>query len=165
MATRSTRLGLILALLPLLGACAGLDPYRTPPASGSNRPVPQVPSSPAATGETPSTPLPGEPNVVPPPPSAPKPGPAAAHLLAEAQQLSARRDFDRAAAQIERALRIERNNPWLYLALADVRLAQDDARQASILVGKARSLSQGDPQVLREAEALTLRNPQASGAP
>jgi tetratricopeptide (TPR) repeat protein len=153
-------------LLPLLGACAGLDPYRTPPAQ--DRPVTNPSGStlpePGGSEVTP-LPEPGTPEVAVPPPSAPKPGPAAAHLLYEAQQLSARREFDRAAAQIERALRIERNNPWLYLALADVRLAQDDARQAAILVGKARSLSQGDPQVLREAEALRLRNPEVSSAP
>lgn len=160
-----TRLvGIAVALV--LGGCAGIDPYahseqapRTPPSSGTVIPTPD------SSGELSG---PDEPAVQPevaPAPSAPRPGPAAAHLLAEAQTLSARRDFDRAAAQVERALRIERDNPWLYLALADIRLAQGDNGQAAALTRRARSLSRGDPAVLNEVDALNLRNPDPGVGP
>ncbi len=98
-------------------------------------------------------------------PVVPKPTGPAAHLLADAQRLSARREFDRASAQIERALRIERDNPWLYLALADIRLAQRDPEQAQNFVERARALSRGDPNVLNQARALSLRNPGSVVAP
>lgn len=161
MDTRSIRKALTLLAAALLSACAGINPYKSETASGSPVVVVPVPppgeAEPSLTG--PGT-APDEPGVVvPPAPSVPQPGPAAAHLLAQAQALSARRDFDAAAAQIERALRIERNNPWVYLALADVRLAQGETSQAATLTRKARSLSRGDPDVLREVDALSLRNP------
>ena len=156
---------LVVALLATAG-CAGINPYATTPPSAPTDPAPvSVPemapdNAPQAAPPTPES-VPDQAVT----PVAPRPGPAAAHLLAEATSLSARREFDLAAAQIERALRIERDNPWLYLALADIRLAQGDAGQAAVLTRRARSLSRGDPAVLGEAEALALRNPQPGAGP
>ncbi|MEO1575924.1 MAG: tetratricopeptide repeat protein [Pseudomonadota bacterium] len=161
-----TRLVGVLAAL-VLGGCAGIDPYARPtPAPGTPPPAvgTEVPA-PADAGEPGASSAPDVQPDVAPPPSAPRPGPAAAHLLAEAQALSARRDFDRAAAQVERALRIERDNPWLYLALADIRLAQGENGQAAALTRRARSLSRGDPAVLGEVDALNLRNPDPGVGP
>lgn len=154
---------LALVAVLLLSGCAGLDPYTTEPVETSTPGVPDPASRPPGT----PLPAPGEPAVgsVPAPPVAPRPTGPAAHLLADAQRLSARREFDRASAQIERALRIERDNPWLYLALADIRLAQRDPEQAQIFVERARSLSRGDPNVLQQARALSLRNPGSVVAP
>jgi len=161
MVTRQLRGAVTIAALAVLHACAGLDPYR-PPATGSPAGEgPVVPAQKQGEVTAPSS----VPAVTQPAPVAPKPSGPAAHLLSEAQRLSARREFDRASAQVERALRIEPSNPWLYLALADIRLAQRDTGQAAVLVQKARSLSRGDPQLLREAEALRLRNPAPAGPP
>lgn len=160
MVTRQLRWLATVATLGVLSACATVDPG---PASGDS-PLPGVTDTeqPPAVTAPPST---LEAASAPATPVAPQPAGAAAHLLAEAQRLSALREFDRASAQVERALRIEPSSPWLYLALADIRLAQRDTAQASVLVAKARSLSRGDPQVLSEADALNLRNPAAPGSP
>ncbi|MEM6640307.1 MAG: tetratricopeptide repeat protein [Pseudomonadota bacterium] len=160
MAARSIDIRLGLALVFLFGgsACTNITPYETPSEPGIVT-VPELapPRDASGTGEPDPADVPSA------PPVAAKPGPAAAHLVQQAQRLSARRDFAAAAAQLERALRIERDNPWIYLALADVRLAQGDAEQAAALTRRARGLSRGDPEVLSQADALALRDPRPGG--
>ena len=161
MASRQTAAALIAASLLVLAGCAGLGPYASSSGQGPGAGPTEVTGEPgsrapqAASSSDPAQ-LPG---------SAPQPAGAAAYLLGEAQRLSALRQFDQASAQLERALRIEPSNPWLYLALADVRLAQRDPQQAAVLVRRARSLSRGDPAVLADADALSLRNPRPETPP
>ncbi len=66
---------------------------------------------------------------------------------AEAEQQSG--NFDRAAADLERALRIDSRNPRLWQRLAEVRLQQGDARQAEILAGKSNQYASGDTAMKR----------------
>ncbi len=157
---------LMLCCALVLTGCAGLDPYARP-AGQSGQPGTVVgPDAPPAPGDAPpdtSTSAIPEPAVPDAAPSAPLPGPAAAHLLTQARALVQQGELDRAAAQVERALRIERSSPWLYLALADIRVAQGDTTQAAALGRRARALSQGDPAVLDAVMALP--QPGAGGTP
>lgn len=62
-------------------------------------------------------------------------------LLDRAQTDSDSGQHDAAGASLERALRIEPRNPWLWLALAQVRLAQGQYAQAIALAGKSNSFA------------------------
>ena len=55
-----------------------------------------------------------------------------------------------AGAALERALRIEPRNPWLWLELAQLRLAQGQYAQALTLAGKANSFAGHQPRVQAE---------------
>ena len=90
-------------------------------------------------------------------PQAALPQGAAAFLVEEARALAQAGDYERAAAQIERALRIEPANPWLYLELAQVRLQSGDASQGARLLERARSLAGGDARIAQRASELAER--------
>ena len=77
--------------------------------------------------------------------------PAVRHLLASAEQASRDGDNDRAAGQLERALRIEPRNAVLWHNLAIVRYRQGNYAQAESVALRAESFSQDDTQ-------LRLRN-------
>ncbi len=55
-----------------------------------------------------------------------------------------------AGASLERALRIEPRNPWLWLALAQLRLVQGQYAQAITLARKANSFAGRRPRVQAE---------------
>ena len=73
------------------------------------------------------------------------------HLLASAEQASRDGDNDRAAGQLERALRIEPRNAVIWHNLAIVRYRQGNYAQAESVALRADSFSQDDTQ-------LRLRN-------
>src|SRR5690606_39701783 len=81
-------------------------------------------------------------------------GTAAGALVA--QGVSERRagDYGRAAATLERALRIEPASPTVWLELARVRLAQGDYAQARQLALKAESLAEPGSPLVAECRAL-----------
>ena len=55
-----------------------------------------------------------------------------------------RNDFDGASATLDRALRIEPNNPLLWIERGRLRLAESDPRQAESCARKALALASGD---------------------
>lgn len=57
---------------------------------------------------------------------------------------------DAAGASLERALRIEPRNPWLWLELAQVRLAQGQYAQAITLARKSNSFAGRQPRLQSE---------------
>jgi len=59
-----------------------------------------------------------------------------------------------AGASLERALRIEPRNPWLWLELAQVRLAQGEYAQAITLAHKSNSFAGRQPRLLSESWQL-----------
>lgn len=81
---------------------------------------------------------------------APEPNPATASLLESALQERAAGRYDRAAAALERALRIAPRNVAVLQELARVRLEQGDAWQAEALALKANSFAVGDDELLAE---------------
>lgn len=62
-------------------------------------------------------------------------------LLDRAQTDNESGQREAAGASLERALRIEPRNPWLWLELAQVRLAQGQYAQAITLAGKSNSFA------------------------
>ena len=118
---------LIVAGLLLLAGCAG---------------VPTAPAPPPATAEaqpsesaTAPVPLPTVPN------SDMSGNRAVIALLDRAQTDNDAGQHDSAGAALERALRIEPRNPWLWLALAQVRLDQGQYAQAITLARKSNSFA------------------------
>ncbi len=71
-------------------------------------------------------------------------GRAAASLLARADTHVQAGQWEQAAALLERALRIEPRNAWLWHHLATVRLRQGRYAQAVSLANKSSSLAPGD---------------------
>ena len=71
----------------------------------------------------------------------------------QARALERRGDLDGASATLDRALRIEPNNPLLWIELGRLRLAENDARQAENCARKALALASGD----QSAHALASR--------
>ncbi|MEC9407485.1 MAG: tetratricopeptide repeat protein [Pseudomonadota bacterium] len=74
-------------------------------------------------------------------------GPAALALADQAATQRAQGDLSGAAAQLERALRIEPRNPFLWLLLGQIHLEQSDPEQARQMARRARSLASGNPYV------------------
>ena len=69
-------------------------------------------------------------------------------LLDQAQSDNEAGQRDAAGASLERALRIEPRNPWLWLELAQVRLAQGQYSQAITLARKSNSFAGHQSRVL-----------------
>lgn len=122
----TTRFLTPLLLVLTLSACAPLPVSRDEPASGSVT---------GPEGET-----------------AP-PGPSAVLLEQGRAQMSAA-EYPAAAATLERAIRIEPGNPWLWLELAKVHRATGNLPQARAHAQKAASLAGGDDNARRAAEGL-----------
>jgi tetratricopeptide (TPR) repeat protein len=126
---------LTLAATALLSGCPG----------SSLRSSPNEP----ATIDAPSPPPGTAP--LPPPAPAPRPpprenhlSPATASLVAQAHALVGHGDLDGASSTLDRALRIEPNNPLLWIERGRLRLAENDNKQAEGCARKALALASGD---------------------
>ena len=74
----------------------------------------------------------------------PKAGRAVTSLLAQADTRAQAGEWEQAAALLERALRIEPRNAWLWHHLAVVRFKQGRHAQAVSLANKSSNLAPGD---------------------
>ncbi|MDE2447509.1 MAG: tetratricopeptide repeat protein [Gammaproteobacteria bacterium] len=153
---------------------AGCTLFRSPP------PPPVAPGSSGTQAGTsqpaqPAPPAPpGAPEVPPPPPAAAPPrqfhlGSATSALVTQAHQQAASGDTVQAAATLERALRIEPENPLVWIELGRVRLAENNAAQANAMGRKALALATGDPSAQSSAwhliaDALRARGDNAGAA-
>jgi len=102
----------------------------------------------------------------PHPPQAPRENhlsPATRSLVNQAHQQLARGDAEGASLTLDRALRIEPNNPLVWAALAKVRLAQNDAHQAEVCARKALALASGDRAAEAEAGRALIEALRAQG--
>jgi Flp pilus assembly protein TadD len=118
-------------------------------------PYPPSPRPSSPTGQ-PGTPQPGPGTPEPQPSPAPAPAPtqpqkqfrlgsASTALVKQARAQTGKGDFGAATATIERALRIEPDNPLLWIELGQVHLAEGNAPQAESMGRRAVALSTGDP--------------------
>ena len=160
-------------LVPLLTACPSL---RAPPPDFPESPSKPVPQS-SGTAQPPPA-APGQPTgpTSPGAPSRPAPkqyrlGPASTALVAQAHKQMTGGDFGLAAATIERAMRIEPDNPLLWIELGRVRQTAGDYSQADSMGHKALALAGGDPQAQASAWRLVAdslrsrrRNEEAAAA-
>ncbi|MGH8516065.1 MAG: tetratricopeptide repeat protein [Panacagrimonas sp.] len=164
------RLGaLMMILAAMLAACASPSGKRestwpnsippgdagTAPAPGPTAPIPAEP------------PLPIEP-VRPPAQDQPKTaetisGQAVVSLMRKASDARAQGQLELAASQLERAQRIEPRNYFVWSALAQVYLDQQQYDQAISVAGKSNSLARGNLYVEIENWKTIARAMQAKG--
>jgi hypothetical protein len=125
------------------------------PAPGTTQPQPEAAAAPAqpAPPEQPSR-------------SAQKQfrlGSAAAALVAQAHTQATGGNYELAAATIERALRIEPDNPLLWIELGQVRMGEGNADQADGMDRKALALATGDSQAQETAWRLIAESLRVRG--
>jgi Tfp pilus assembly protein PilF len=84
-------------------------------------------------------------------------------LINQAAQYRSSGDFAAASTSLERALRIEPRNPQLWYQLAQVRIDQQQYRQAENLAQKSNTLSQNNPRLRRLNWLLISRARSLSG--
>src|SRR6266478_4842229 len=112
-----TRLSVVITAASL-SACALRGPL--PPGAPPAGPLPSGTAQPATS--TPEQPSPAAPE----PPAAPAP-------VTQAHTQAGGGDFGQAAATLERALRIEPDNPLLWIELGRVQLSENNAAQADAM--------------------------------
>jgi tetratricopeptide (TPR) repeat protein len=152
----------ILFMVVILAACRSLVSPERPPGAAA-----QPGAQPAAVSPAPPAAAPG-----PPAPTREyRLGSAASALVTQAHARAAAGDYPAAMATLERALRIEPENPLTWIELGRVQLAAGNAAQADSMGHKALGLASGDPGAQSRAwrliaDSLTVRgrNPEASVA-
>lgn len=123
-------------------------------------PAGAVPGSPAAGSSQTQPPA--------PPPGAPpvrqfRLGPAASALVTQARGQANAGEYAAAGATLERALRIEPDNPLLWVELGRVQMGEGNAAQADSMGRKALSLATGDPVAQASAWRLIADSLHARG--
>ena len=149
---RSTAGVVVLGIATMLAGCHAPDvrpDVRNFPAPAPAPPTGSAESSPALSPPiSPFRPL--------PPPLARENhlSPATRSLVTQARTQINRGDLDGASSTLDRALRIEPNNPLLWVERGRLRLDESDARQAENQARKALALASGDHAALAQAGRL-----------
>jgi hypothetical protein len=91
------------------------------------------------------------------PPKARQENAASTVLLEQSRDERAAGSYAEAAASIERALRIDPNNPALWIELAEIKGAEGDLDQAEMMARKALTLAGSDRSIMARAERLLER--------
>lgn len=131
------------------GPILGSPPVIAAPGSGSE-PVIDAPTP---------TPLPRERPRTPPATL----GPASSALVAQARVQRSKGDLPGATVTLERALRIEPNNPLLWIELGRLRMDQHNFAQAEGMGRKALAMSVGDDRTQSQAWRLIADSQRARG--
>jgi tetratricopeptide (TPR) repeat protein len=165
-------IGLTVAMGLGLAACALPDPY-TPraPTNPANDPTTNRPGA----DTFPAAPTQSNEPVKPLPPATPQRtfalGAATRALVDQAHTQSNAGNTTLAAATVERALRIEADNPLLWIELARIRQDEGNSAQAENLARKALAMASGDGRtqaaawkVIAESYRARGRNPEAREA-
>lgn len=164
---RRMALVLSLTLALALAACKLPNPYSQPPPQQPQPAPGGAPNLPPAQPPPPTEPVPPPAPVeeppTPPPPREYQLGSATRSLVSQARTQAAAGNFSVAAGSIERALRIEPNNPLLWIELGRVRQAEGNYAQAENLGRKALSLATGDPRTQSSAWRLIAEALRARG--
>jgi len=104
----------------------------------------------------------------PPPRATPAPrenhlSPATRSLVTQSRTLASHGDLDGASSTLDRALRIEPNNPLLWIELGRLRLTESDAHQAEGCGRKALGVAGGDRAAQAQAGRLLADALRAQG--
>jgi uncharacterized protein HemY len=142
-----------LTVAALLSACRA--PSTRPESSGNSVSEPPV--------QEPSPAAPNAPPRAPPPPRENHLSAATSSLVTQARTLVSRGDLDGASSTLDRALRIEPNNPLVWIELGRLRLAESDAHQAEGCGRKALALASGDRGAQAQAGRLLADALRAQG--
>jgi len=147
-------------LLSALAACSVPKPYQSP-----TQPTP----TPGGTPSTETQPAPAPPPVEEPTPlpapvvREPTLGAASRALVGQAQTQLSSKNYAVAAASIERAMRIEPDNPLLWIELGKVRQAEGNYQQAENMGRKAASMAVNAPRTQAAAWSLIADSLRARG--
>jgi hypothetical protein len=179
----SNRLVVFLSALALAAAGCTSSPFRTGMPSTTPSPTPpEKPGSGPVVTQPEETPVPTpEPSIeAPPPPPLPRERPkvapatlgaASKALVTQAEAQRKRGDLPGASVSLERALRIEPNNPLLWIEMGRLRMDQTNFPQAESMGRKALSMSVGDDrtqslawQLISDSFRARGKNPQAQEA-
>jgi len=164
-----------MTLAVLAGGCGSLTgpPYQPPAAQRPSQTAPQTapPAGPAPQTQSPS-PVPAPAPASPQQPSRQyQLGAAATALVAQARQQAASGEPQLAQATLERALRIEPENPLLWIMLGEAHESSGQYGLAGSMGHKALQLATGDPRAQAAAWRLIGdslrargRNPEANEA-
>jgi Tetratricopeptide repeat len=151
---------LVLVAFATLSACTVPKPYEAPQPSSSTPPG----GTPVETQPAPTSPPIDEPTPLPPPVvREPTLGAASRALVGQAQTQLASKNYAVAAASIERALRIEPDNPLLWIELGKVRQAEGNYQQAENMGRKAASMAVNAPRTQSTAWSLIAESLRARG--
>jgi len=137
------RHSLIVCMLAVLAACSLTGSARNPPSAAA-----ASESAPPNTGGAATVPPSREPA------RQFRLGSAASALVTQAHARAAAGDYPAATATLERALRIEPDNPLAWIELGRVQLAAGNAAQADNMGHKALALASGDPNAQAAAWRL-----------
>jgi hypothetical protein len=145
---------LAVCLVVLIAGCQSLyGPPVSTPAPGPKSSTPQ-PEPGSAEPQAPVPPPVPEPPAPPPTTKEFVLGPASSALVKQSRSQSVKGEYPAAIATLERALRIEPNNPLVWLELGQVHLAARNAPQAESMGRKAVALATGNPGVQSQAWRL-----------
>lgn len=135
-ATTMSAIGSRVAVAVLFAAAAGCatSPYRFP--------SPQPSSSPSSRAPAEAAPAPPPQNT------------ASVALLERSRDERDAGRYAEATASLERALRIDPNNPLLWIELAEVKAADGDRDQAQQMARKAMTLAGNDGSIAARARRL-----------
>ena len=136
----------MIAVAVLLSGCPAPSQRPQPPGT----PIPEPQPSPSG----PLTPIPPPAPRAPPAPRENHLSPATRSLVTQSRTLASHGDLDGASSTLDRALRIEPNNPLLWIELGRLRLAESDAHQAESCGRKALGLASGDHGTQAQAGRL-----------
>jgi predicted Zn-dependent protease len=175
-----SRAVVVVALLASAGC--SLQPFRAEPPAQA-KPAARSGSGPLiAEPPTVNSTLPQEPVIEGPAPSIPVPrerpkatpaalSPASKALVSQAQVQRKKGDLPGAAGSLDRALRIEPNNPLLWIEMGRLRMDQRNYAQAESMGRKALSMAVGDNrtqsaawQLIADSLRARGKNPQAQEA-
>ena len=158
-----TRLSTVLLGIALAAGCAVLPVEEEPPPPQAGEA--EVGAGPGLPPELPVTPEEAapEPRLAPMPeaelPDDPVPSyhPAGEALVEQARREALMGNEASAGATLERALRIDGNNPWIWIELGFLRLEAGQPAAAEGMARKALSLATRDPRAREAARDLLLR--------
>jgi tetratricopeptide (TPR) repeat protein len=155
----------------LLSACSIVRAPESQSPAGPG-PAPATPSQQPGSAQPQPAPLPPGVTETPrPPPKQFRLSPATGALVTQARKQANSGAYEPAAATIERALRIEPENPLLWIELGQIRLGEGNASQANSMGHKALALATGDAQaqasswhLIADSLRALQRNPEAAEA-
>lgn len=153
----------MLAYLACAAACTTFGTAPSRPAPTAPRPAPAPPSADAPSAPAPAplppqappraAPLPPPRDVTPSRPQSDASG-ASGVLLEQSRAQRAAGSVPAARASLERALRLDPNNPTLWLELGELELQTGNLTQAATLARKALTLTGRDTRLAARAERL-----------
>lgn len=151
---------IIVAAVAALSACSVPRPYEPP----ARAPAPTPETPPVETQPAPAPPPVVESEPLPAPViREPTLGAASKALVSQAQSQVASKNYAVAASSIERALRIEPDNPLLWIELGKVRQAEGNYTQAENMGRRAAALAVNAPRTQASAWTLVAESLRAQG--